>query len=91
MTAWFVASVGIKPVRYRTWRFFLTKEEALTYIRDNTFLLAEGSFYTYAVIEAHQPGLDAVDEEHWFKLSDDKATPCSKPPEFQGVGHFCLG
>lgn len=106
MTAWFVASVEVRREKdrlrhpTRTWCFFMTKEEAFMYVERCAWLLNDGGWYNYAVVEAHGDGelpiaIEEPGEEHWFELSGlgkvIKATACEKPAEFRNTVNFAIG
>lgn len=84
---WFLASVdareGLKPDGRRrppprTWGYFASREDAVSYIHEHVVLLTEGRYYTHAVVEAVRCGVGhfgGVREAHWFKLHSKERIP----------------
>lgn len=96
---WFLATVKDKPVRARSWGFYLSKKKAVEHVMRGGYNLAENGHYSHAVIEGVAP-FDAPGEtnhwereELWFHLDREsgEAVPCDKPEALEKVTNFTLG
>jgi hypothetical protein len=86
-----------KSLRYRTWGWYESFEDAETAVFENHTDIFECGYYDLAVIEEMPEGVMAFRENEWwykaeYKLDNNTpvVTKCPKPEQLEGFVNFTM-